>query len=110
MRSSLLIEILNFLTFFLKKAFSNLGIVGRYILSPEIFGFIKKTKPGVKGEVQITDALRNLIDKNNILAYEFEGERFDTGDKYGYVLSIFNYIIRYNVFPGIKKELKKLLR
>ena len=64
---------------------SNLAIIGRYILIPEIFDIIKKTKPGRGGEIQITDALLTLAKDDKVLAYKFEGTRFDCGSVDGFV-------------------------
>lgn len=68
-----------------KDAPSNLAIIGRYILIPEIFDVIKETKPGKGGEIQITDALLTLAKQGKVLAYQFEGIRFDCGSVDGFV-------------------------
>ena len=68
-----------------KDAPSNLAIIGRYILTSEIFEVIKKTKPGKGGEIQITDALLTLAKKGKVLAYQFNGKRFDCGSVDGFV-------------------------
>ncbi len=67
------------------EAPTNLAIIGRYILTPDIFDAIKQTKPGKNGEIQITDALLHLAEKGMVLAYKFEGTRFDCGSVEGYV-------------------------
>ena len=67
------------------EAPSNLAIIGRYILTPDIFDAIKQTKPGKNGEIQITDALLHLAKTGMVLAYKFEGNRFDCGSVEGYV-------------------------
>jgi len=67
------------------KAPSNLAIIGRYILTPDIFEVIKKTKPGKNGEVQITDALLSQAKKGMVLGYKFKGKRFDCGSVEGFV-------------------------
>ena len=64
---------------------SNLAIIGRYILIPEIFDVIKETKPGKGGEIQIADALLTLAKQGKVLAYKFEGTRFDCGSVDGFV-------------------------
>jgi UTP--glucose-1-phosphate uridylyltransferase len=64
---------------------SNLAIIGRYILTPDIFEVIKTTKPGKGGEIQITDALLTLAKKGKVLAYKFDGIRFDCGSVDGFV-------------------------
>ena len=68
-----------------KDAPSNLAIIGRYILIPEIFDVIKTTKPGKGGEIQITDALLTLAKQGKVLAYKFDGTRFDCGSVDGFV-------------------------
>ena len=68
-----------------EEAPSNLGIVGRYILTPEIFECLEQTQPGKGGEIQITDGLRLLLQRQAIYGYEFEGTRYDTGNKLGFL-------------------------
>ena len=68
-----------------KEAPTNLAIIGRYILTPEIFEILKETKPGKNNEIQITDALMTLANKGMVLAYKFKGKRFDCGSVEGYV-------------------------
>ena len=60
---------------------SDLGILGRYVLTPEVFDELEKTPPGAKGEIQLTDALARLRQKQEMYAYAFEGKRYDLGDK-----------------------------
>jgi len=67
------------------EAPTNLAIIGRYILTPDIFDAIAQTKPGKNGEIQITDALLHLANKSMVLAYKFDGKRFDCGSVDGYV-------------------------
>jgi len=76
------------------QAPSNLAIIGRYILTPDIFDIIETTKPGKNGEVQITDALLTQAKKGMVLAYKFQGRRFDCGSVEGYVEAT-NYV--YNL-------------
>jgi len=68
-----------------KDAPSNLAIIGRYILTPDIFDVLRHTKPGKGGEVQITDALQTLAQKGMVIAYRFKGKRFDCGSVEGFV-------------------------
>ena len=68
-----------------KDAPSNLAIIGRYILTPDIFDIIRETKPGKGGEIQITDALLEQAKQGNVIAYKFEGKRFDCGSVDGFV-------------------------
>ncbi|MDG1033532.1 MAG: sugar phosphate nucleotidyltransferase, partial [Luminiphilus sp.] len=64
---------------------SNLAVIGRYILTPDIFDIIRETPPGRNGEVQITDALQTQANKGCVLAYKFQGQRFDCGSVPGFV-------------------------
>jgi UTP--glucose-1-phosphate uridylyltransferase len=64
---------------------SNLAIVGRYVLPSRIFGLLEETKPGAGGEIQLTDAIEALLSERSVLAYRFEGTRFDCGNKLGLV-------------------------
>lgn len=64
---------------------STLAVVGRYILNPAIFDFIEKTQKGAGGEIQLTDAIADLLTKEEVYAYEFEGIRYDCGSKLGYL-------------------------
>ena len=68
-----------------KDAPSNLAIIGRYILTPDIFEIIKNTKPGRGGEIQITDALLEQAKQGKVIAYKFKGQRFDCGSVDGFV-------------------------
>ena len=67
------------------EAPSRLAVLGRYIIAPEIFDILEKTKPGSGGEIQLTDALKELARMQTILAYNFEGRRYDVGDKQGFL-------------------------
>jgi UTP--glucose-1-phosphate uridylyltransferase len=67
------------------EAPSNLAIIGRYILTPEIFGALEHTEPGKGGEIQLTDGLRLLMEEQPIYAFEFKGKRYDAGDKLGFL-------------------------
>ncbi len=67
------------------EAPSRYAIIGRYIITPEVFEILATTKPGAGGEIQLTDALRELLKTQPIYAYLFEGERFDVGDKLGFL-------------------------
>jgi len=67
------------------EAPSNLAIIGRYILTPDIFESIEQGQPGAGGEIQLTDALRHLLRSRPIYGYRFEGKRYDAGDKLGFL-------------------------
>ena len=70
-----------------------MGIIGRYILTPDIFDILKKIKPNKNGEIQITDALLVQAKKSKIIAYKFKGKRFDCGSVKGY-LDACNYFAK----------------
>lgn len=82
---------------------SDMAIIGRYILMPEIFDLLEKTTPGHGGEIQLTDALQALGKKREMYAYEFNGTRYDAGDKMGYLKAIIAYGMIHN---KLGKELK----
>lgn len=69
----------------IEEAPSQLAVLGRYILAPEIFDILEKTEPGVGGEIQLTDALKVLASRDNVYAYRFSGRRYDIGDKEGFL-------------------------
>ena len=77
------------------KAPSNLGVVGRYILSPAIFRILKNVKPGAGGEIQLTDAIAELLAVEPVFAYEFEGQRYDCGDKLGYLQATVEFALKH---------------
>lgn len=83
------------------EAPSNLAIIGRYILTPDIFDIIRETPPGKNGEVQITDALRAQAEKGCVMAYKFRGKRFDCGSIDGFVEAT-NYTYE-NIYKTGKK-------
>jgi len=68
-----------------KDAPSNMAIIGRYILTPDIFDILRETEPGIGGEIQITDALRKQAKEGKVIAYKFKGKRFDCGSVDGFV-------------------------
>lgn len=75
------------------KAPSNLAIMGRYILTPAIFGILEEQRVGVNGEIQLTDAISRLGESERILAYNFEGTRHDVGEKMGFIQTTIHYAL-----------------
>ncbi|MEL1133783.1 UTP--glucose-1-phosphate uridylyltransferase GalU [Desulfitobacterium sp. THU1] len=73
---------------------SRLAIMGRYILNPEIFDILENLPPGKGGEIQLTDGLKELAKSQEILAYQFDGQRYDVGDKLGFVQATIEYALR----------------
>ena len=87
------------------KAPSNLAVLGRYILTPDIFDILENTKPGVGNEVQLTDAL--AASKTDTYALAYEGVRYDTGDKLGYLKATVEYALRKEELGAAFKEYLK---
>jgi UTP--glucose-1-phosphate uridylyltransferase len=73
---------------------SNLAIMGRYILTPEIFGFLENLDRGTGGEIQLTDAIQKLSEIQKIYAYEFSGTRYDVGEKLGFLVTNIEYALK----------------
>ncbi|MDP4089620.1 MAG: UTP--glucose-1-phosphate uridylyltransferase GalU [Bacillota bacterium] len=73
---------------------SNIAILGRYIITPQIFEILSNTKPGKGGEIQLTDALKTLINYEAMYAYNFEGRRYDVGDKLGFLQASVEYALK----------------
>jgi len=78
----------------IEEAPSNVAILGRYIITPEIFNILGNTKPGKNGEIQLTDALKTLISKEAMYAYNFEGKRYDVGDKLGFLEATIEFALK----------------
>ena len=88
---------------------SNLAIIGRYILVPEIFQSIEAIPPGAGGEIQLTDALKHLLRSRPIYGYKFEGKRFDAGDKLGFLQATVEFALRReDLGSGFREYLKSL--
>ncbi len=77
-----------------EEAPSNVAILGRYIINPTIFDILEHTNPGKGGEIQLTDALKELAQKEEMYAYIFEGRRYDVGDKQGFLEATVEYALR----------------
>lgn len=75
---------------------SNLAIMGRYILTPEIFTFLDKQEIGAGGEIQLTDAIQQLNELQNVYAYDFEGKRYDVGEKLGFIKTTIEFALQDN--------------
>ena len=73
---------------------SNIAILGRYIITPRIFEHLEKTNPGKGGEIQLTDALKSLINEEVMYAYNFQGRRYDVGDKIGFLQATIEYALK----------------
>jgi UTP--glucose-1-phosphate uridylyltransferase len=89
------------------EAPSNLAIIGRYVLTPEIFTSLQEIKPGSGGELQLTDALKHLLRTRPIYAYRFEGTRYDAGDKLGFLRATVEFALRRKDLGGPFREYLK---
>ncbi len=85
---------------------SNLAVVGRYILSPRIFEILEGTGKGAGNEIQLTDAIAELLAEEDVLAYEFKGKRYDCGSKLGYLTATVEYALKH---PKLKKSFQEYL-
>jgi UTP--glucose-1-phosphate uridylyltransferase len=86
---------------------SNLAVIGRYVLPPAIFGVLESVPPGVGGEIQLTDALAVLAREQGLLGYRFEGDRYDAGDRVGYLKANIAFALKR---PDLAPQLREWLR
>ena len=95
----------------LEEAPSRMAVLGRYIISPEIFSILRETKPGKGGEIQLTDALKVLAQREAVYAYDFEGKRYDLGDKLGFLQATVEFSLRRaDLGADFRSYLKKLVK
>jgi len=92
------------------EAPSNLAIIGRYVLTPEIFDSLQAIDPGSGGEIQLTDALKHLLRSRPIYAYRFEGTRYDAGDKLGFLKATVEFALHRRDLGGPFREYLKGLK
>lgn len=90
-----------------EEATTNLAILGRYVVTPDIFPILHETKPGKNNEIQLTDALNKLAEKRKMIAYDFIGKRYDVGNKLGFVKATVDFALHDD---KIKDELLEFLR
>ncbi|MEY2365297.1 UTP--glucose-1-phosphate uridylyltransferase GalU [Lysinibacillus capsici] len=92
----------------LEDAPSNFAIIGRYVLTPEIFGFLDQKKIGKNGEIQLTDAIESLNNIQDVYAYLFKGQRYDVGEKLGYIETMIDFALdRSDLYEEVKAMLLK---
>lgn len=93
------------------EAPSDLAIIGRYILEPEVFEILERQGPGAGGEIQLTDALKALNATHPLLAYEFEGTRYDVGDRLGYLRATVEFgLAREDLGAEFRTYLRRLMK
>lgn len=88
------------------KAPSDLAIIGRYLLTPEIFSVLETQKPGAGGEIQLTDAIDTLNKTQRVFARQFKGKRYDVGDKFGFMKTSIEYGLQH---PEVKDNLRNYI-
>jgi UTP--glucose-1-phosphate uridylyltransferase len=93
-----------------QEAPSRLAAAGRYVLVPEVFDILDDTPVGKNGELQLTDALQVLAKNGHLRAYQFEGKRYDVGDKVDYVLTTVEFALDRPDMKGLRQSLEKLLK
>ena len=76
-----------------EKAPSQMAVLGRYVLTPEIFELLETQGKGAGGEIQLTDAIKRLLDRQAVYAYDFEGKRYDVGDKFGFIKATIDFAL-----------------
>ncbi|HDB4947854.1 TPA: UTP--glucose-1-phosphate uridylyltransferase GalU [Staphylococcus aureus] len=86
---------------------SNLAIMGRYVLTPEIFDYLKTQKEGAGNEIQLTDAIERMNNDNQVYAYDFEGERYDVGEKLDFVKTTIEYALKDD---SMREELTRFIK
>lgn len=91
----------------IEEAPSDIAILGRYIITPEIFNILSNTKPGKNNEIQLTDALKTLLTKEDIYACKFKGRRYDVGDKMGFLQATVEFALDRD---DLKYEFRKYLK
>ena len=89
------------------RAPSNLAVIGRYILTPEIFSKLETTKFGVGGELQITDAIAALLSSETVCAHSLTAQRFDCGNRLGFFQAYLHFAMKY---PELRSYLEQLLK
>jgi UTP--glucose-1-phosphate uridylyltransferase len=89
-----------------EEAPSDLAIIGRYLLTPEIFTILEKQEPGAGDEIQLTDAIDTLNKTQRVFAREFRGKRYDVGDKFGFIKTTIDYALQH---PQVKDHLKEYI-
>lgn len=91
----------------IKDAPSSIAILGRYIITPAIFDILENTVPGKNGEIQLTDALKTLLEREKIYAYEFDGIRYDIGDKIGFLEATLDFSLKRE---SLKEPLIRIMK
>lgn len=89
-----------------EEAPSQLAVLGRYVLTPEIFELLETQETGAGGEIQLTDAIKRLMDRQAVYAYDFEGVRYDVGDKFGFIKATIDFALDR---PDLKDQVQQYI-
>ena len=93
----------------IEEAPSQMAVLGRYIITPDVFEVLQNTKPGKGGEIQLTDALKVMAKRENVYAYNFTGKRYDVGDKLGFLKATVEFALRRDDLSGDFAEYLKTI-
>jgi UTP--glucose-1-phosphate uridylyltransferase len=93
-----------------KDAPSNLAIIGRYVMTPDIFEHLANTQPGVGGEIQMTDGMRSLLQERPFYAVRFQGKRYDAGDKLGFLIATVEFALKHEELSAEFREYLQSLK
>ena len=88
------------------EAPSDMAVLGRYVLTPKIFELLENQEKGAGGEIQLTDAIKRLMDIQAVYAYDFEGIRYDVGDKFGFIKATIDFALNRD---DLKDEVQKYI-
>ena len=91
----------------IEEAPSQIAVLGRYIITPDVFEVLRRTEPGKGGEIQLTDALQTMASREAVYAYCFEGKRYDVGDKLGFLKATIEYALRR---PDLSEPFRNYLK
>ena len=95
----------------IEEAPSQMAVLGRYIITPDVFEVLQNTKPGKGGEIQLTDALKVMAKRENVYAYNFTGKRYDVGDKLGFLKATVEFALRRDdLFGDFAEYLKTIVK
>ena len=93
-----------------EKAPSQLAVLGRYVLTPEIFELLETQGKGARGEIQLTDAIKRLLDRQAVYAYDFEGKRYDVGDKFAFIKATIDFALdREDLHDQVSKHIQDIV-
>ena len=93
-----------------EKAPSQLAVLGRYVLTPEIFELLETQGKGAGGEIQLTDAIKRLLDRQAVYAYDFEEKRYDVGDKFGFIKATIDFALdREDLYDQVSKHIQDIV-